>query len=324
MTTPGRTFCSFAVDTIVSLLDALQSQFTGLRAAEDLEYLHRTRVATRRLRSALPLFADCFPDGDAKRWNRGISRLTRTLGEARDLDVQMEYLDEELRSAGPKEERGIARLRLRLRQRRDKLQGRIRALLDSDAVKAPLADMAEGLRTAAEREVLGEGERVSFAVCPEEIRRRIAEAVSYDRFVRNPEAVAELHELRKAMKRLRYALEILGPLYDGALDPFIRRAKKMQDLLGSIHDRDVWIDLLPGFLEEERLRLLRFYGHGRSFGALRPGIAGLLEKKKALRSREYALFLDEWDALAKEGFWNDLKTEGETLSPSGERGVGKG
>ena len=122
------------------------------------------------------------------------------------------------------------------------------------------------------------------------------------------------------MKRLRYALEILGPLYDGALDPFIRRAKKMQDLLGSIHDRDVWIDLLPGFLEEERLRSLRFYGHGRSFGALRPGIAGLLEKKKALRSREYALFLDEWDALAKEGFWNDLKTEGET----GERGVGKG
>lgn len=324
MTPLARTFRSFAVDTLVSLLDALQSQFAGLRSAEDLEYLHRTRVATRRLRSALPLFAACFPDGDARRWNRGISRLTRTLGEARDLDVQMEYLDEELRSAGPREERGIARLRLRLQQRRDKLQGRIKALLDSDAVKVPLADMTDGLRAAAEREALGEGDEVSFAVCPEEIRQRVASAVSYDRFVRNPGAVTELHELRKAMKRLRYALEILGPLYDGALDPFIRRTKKMQDLLGSIHDGDVWIDLLPGFLEEERLRSLRFYGHGRSFGALRPGITGLLEKKKALRSREYALFLDEWDALAKEGFWNDLKTEGEALSPSGEREVGKG
>lgn len=321
MTADGRTFSSFAADTLVALLDSLLSQFAGLRAAEDREFLHRTRVATRRLRSALPLFASCFPEEKVKRWTRGIARLTRTLGETRDLDVQTEVLAGELESAAPREKPGFSRLLLRFRQRREKLQLRILELLDSEEVRAPLSDMAEGLRIAAEREILGEGEQVSFSVCPVEIRRRIASAMSYHRFIRNPEAVTELHDLRKAMKRLRYTLEILGPLYDGALDPFIRRTKKIQDLLGSLHDSNVWIDLLPGFLREERARTVRYYGHSRPFGTIRPGIEALLERKKSLREKEYGLFLEEWDALTAEGFWEGLKAEGDSLSSSGKREV---
>ena len=39
----------------------LAEQFDGVRAAEDIEYVHRARVATRRLRAALRMFGDCFP-----------------------------------------------------------------------------------------------------------------------------------------------------------------------------------------------------------------------------------------------------------------------
>ena len=50
------------------------------------------RVASRRLRAALPLFRTCFPAKQYTRWMHEIAIITRALGEARDTDVQIAYL----------------------------------------------------------------------------------------------------------------------------------------------------------------------------------------------------------------------------------------
>ena len=56
------------------------------------------RVASRRLRAALPLFSSCFPEKDFRHWMHEIKSVTRALGEARDTDVQIAFLKKYLKA----------------------------------------------------------------------------------------------------------------------------------------------------------------------------------------------------------------------------------
>lgn len=57
-----------------------------------IERVHDMRVATRRLRAALEIFAPCFPPKRHKRLLREVKRLADVLGERRDPDVAIERL----------------------------------------------------------------------------------------------------------------------------------------------------------------------------------------------------------------------------------------
>ncbi len=65
----------------------------GVLDTDDIERVHDMRVATRRLRAAMEIFETCFP---RKRWRRALKRvkaLADALGERRDRDVAIEFLD---------------------------------------------------------------------------------------------------------------------------------------------------------------------------------------------------------------------------------------
>ena len=71
------------------------------------------------MRTALTLFSDCFPKQDYKKIQKDVRKITRALGEARDLDVQLEVIEAALEEfADPVLQPGIKRLKLRLTQRR--------------------------------------------------------------------------------------------------------------------------------------------------------------------------------------------------------------
>lgn len=70
----------------------LAEQLQGVREAEDVEFVHRARVASRRLRAAMRMFRDCFDAKQLKRWRRHIRRVTTGMGDARDKDVQIGFL----------------------------------------------------------------------------------------------------------------------------------------------------------------------------------------------------------------------------------------
>src|SRR5262245_28867466 len=55
--------------------------------------LHRTRVASRRIREALPIVGVCAPAAKVKKLNRQMRKLTRYLGPIRELDVKLDMLD---------------------------------------------------------------------------------------------------------------------------------------------------------------------------------------------------------------------------------------
>jgi CHAD domain-containing protein len=71
---------------------------------------------------------------------------------------------------------------------------------------------------------------------------------SYERDLARPKAIARHHAMRIAAKRLRYSLEVFEPLYGRPLKGALRCAKELQTLLGELHDCDVWVATLPGFL----------------------------------------------------------------------------
>jgi CHAD domain-containing protein len=65
----------------------------GVLDVEDIERVHDMRVATRRLRAALEVFEPCFP---GKRYRKALKRvkaLADALGERRDRDVAIEFLE---------------------------------------------------------------------------------------------------------------------------------------------------------------------------------------------------------------------------------------
>jgi CHAD domain-containing protein len=59
----------------------------------DIERLHDMRVATRRLRAAMEIFAPCFPRKRHKAALREVKEIAAALGERRDRDVAIEALE---------------------------------------------------------------------------------------------------------------------------------------------------------------------------------------------------------------------------------------
>ncbi len=67
----------------------------------DIERVHRMRVATRRLRAVMEIYAPCFEKATFKPVLRDVKALADALGARRDPDVQLEAL-EKLGAALPK------------------------------------------------------------------------------------------------------------------------------------------------------------------------------------------------------------------------------
>jgi CHAD domain-containing protein len=61
----------------------------GVLDTDDTERVHDMRVATRRLRAALELFAVCFPRKEHAELLKEVKRLADVLGERRDPDVSI-------------------------------------------------------------------------------------------------------------------------------------------------------------------------------------------------------------------------------------------
>jgi len=225
---------TLATDTATPLLsERVRGVFQHLPKAlvGDEEAIHQMRVAGRRLRVALPLLARKPEGKGARRCQRRLRELTRTAGTSRDLDVILGLFEQRLVEGG-KRSRESALLLRRLRDaRRRSRQRMVEALLDIKIaglrreLRAVMARRGEGLfgvllRLRRQRELLGAELLAGFT----------ALGAGYD--------VEELHERRKAVRRLRYAAEVWDKLRDQKSEaPGL--LKKLQEQLGNIHDTHV-------------------------------------------------------------------------------------
>lgn len=106
-------------------------QVPGVRRADDIEHLHDLRVSARRLRAVLEVFEGAFPKKRHRSALDEIKQRTERMGDARDLDVQLEFLEGFLEAAAPGERPGVEWLVATLRAERATAYGRLAPDLDA-------------------------------------------------------------------------------------------------------------------------------------------------------------------------------------------------
>jgi len=288
----------------------LARQLDGVRAAEDIEFVHRARVATRRLRASLAMFGHCFAPKRVKRWRKAIRRLTGSLGDARDRDVQIELLCGTLSALNAKEcFPGVAHVLVQLEHDRERLQRQV--------VKAVNRLEADGvlrkIRLATEDALDRVDSTPPCLQTPEACERikqhvlgQLDDLLQYESSLADPEDRARHHAMRIAGKRLRYTLEISRPMCLGRLDEALETIKRVQTLLGDIHDCDVWLDHLDAFASQQRDRITAMFGHSGRFLRLQPGIEYLRKDRCDHRQTRFEELVKYWAELKGRRFWDEL------------------
>ena len=207
----------------------------------DVPSLHRARVATRRLRELMPML-QIDPDA-ARKLRRRLRKITRRLGNVRELDVLLILIDE-LHVSRREHREALARVAVAVARKRDEARKR---LFD----RVPIAEMwrlARKLeRLTDEFEELEQSvgtiaaRRWHWAVDVRLGRRaeRLRSALEDAGAVYLPE---RLHAVRIALKKLRYAAELAADIAGDKSTPDIRVLRRAQDTLGRLHDLQVLID----------------------------------------------------------------------------------
>jgi CHAD domain-containing protein len=229
----------------------LRRQFTvlrekepGTRLGEDIEELHDMRVATRRLRAALALFSHVLPVR-AQTFREELGWLAGVLGAVRDLDVQIEGLDEMvadtagLAAALPATDHDpLGELAALLEREREEARADMLDALDSvrwDRLAKGLSAMVQ--QGPARRSV---ATRVpAVVVLPDLIEARHTAVAKAAKRAKKSGVVTDFHRLRIRCKRLRYALEFSSEVYGGRTGRFVRQLSALQDELGQMQDAEV-------------------------------------------------------------------------------------
>ncbi|MDD1727947.1 MAG: metallophosphoesterase family protein, partial [Methanospirillum sp.] len=139
-----------------------------------------------------------------------------------------------------------------------------------------------------------------------QIMARISDLFWFEMYLQDPVRIDQHHAMRIAAKRLRYTLEAYAELYPDNLKSEIKGIKRFQELLGDIHDCDVWIDFLPRFLEEEKQRSVAYFGNHGIFDQIAPGIHLLTSDRKIRRDTLFQELNSIWDTRKEDGFWDRL------------------
>lgn len=288
----------------------LAAQIDRARRGDDAECVHQARVASRRLRAAMRMFSNCFDAKQLKRWRKQIRRVTDKLGDARDKDVQIEFLRGVLEGLDEKAcYPGIARLLVKLEQQRERLQPKVVKAADrlqSSGVLEEILAVAKQVLCEAKAEELGVQSPFAFDQTRRHVIENLEQLLPYQESLADPEDRPRHHAMRIAAKRLRYTLEISAPVYDGRLSGTIDEIKRVQTLLGEVHDCDVWVEDFRGFAAKECKRLTKHYGHTGPFARLEVGIAYLQQQRRRRREEVFRDLVDYWGELGQRGFWEGL------------------
>ena len=242
---PDQTIGEVALAVVRRHFGALLAREAGTRLGDDVEELHDMRVANRRLRASLALFADVLPAGvlalrDDLRW------LGAALGGVRDLDVQLERLKELNAGADRSDADALRGLRLLLEDQRRSARASMLEALDSRRFALFVSRFRRTLRARHVRRS-GPASLPARGVAPDLLEGRLRRFRNRAERIGPDSPASAYHRLRIDAKNLRYALEFLADVYPGGTRRPIERLVKLQDILGLHQDAEI---------AHERLRLL--------------------------------------------------------------------
>jgi CHAD domain-containing protein len=263
--------------------DPIEDDGAGSRPADPAELVHEARKAIKRMRALARLLRDELGEQEFARVNASLRSAGRRLAGARDADVRLATLRELIErhprtlasSQGPSKgngqgREGIQHLEEQLQRERlhnsqpsdiDEVLADIAAMRDQLA-RWSLVDIDFDTLSPGLQRIYREG-RHRYARCTREHGRN----------------EQDVHDWRKRVKSLYYALDMLGAKKAKGARRATRRADRLGDLLGSEHD--LW--MLCAYVEE----------HPDVFGTDAAAKAELLkrieQRRRRLRKRALSL-----------------------------------
>lgn len=115
----GEEFAAAAARIVSVRAEEVFAHADGVLDLDEPENLHDMRVATRRLRAALEICEACFPPKRFRKALKRVKRLADALGERRDLDVEIEFL-EDFAETAPEGDRAALAKRIEARRQRQR------------------------------------------------------------------------------------------------------------------------------------------------------------------------------------------------------------
>ena len=128
--TSDATFREAAASAVEVRSDEVFSFRDRALDVNDIEGVHDMRVATRRLRAVMEIFAVCFPKDQHRRALREVKELADVLGERRDPDVMIDGLEKIALALAPGDRSGIRHLEATLREEQARANERLAELLE--------------------------------------------------------------------------------------------------------------------------------------------------------------------------------------------------
>ncbi|MBY5925703.1 MULTISPECIES: CHAD domain-containing protein [unclassified Halomonas] len=252
----GRRRVNAAMASIISaLLDEARQAYPRIRQPHEPEGLHDFRVALRRLRSLLKDFRSQPGVAVDKELYRQLTALARATNDARDSEVMLAWLDEQVATSGAAERGALGWWRERLAPQVDREYARLDAPIASfpmlDAKLREAANRARGKRAALGSSAKRKSTRKQdvreaprFGVASAEVLERLRDQwLAELAQVRVGAEEEALHRPRITGKRLRY---LLKPWREqgSAFVELEEEMKRFQDAFGDLHDDLVRADAL--------------------------------------------------------------------------------
>jgi len=225
--TPVAAFRSIAL----GCLEHFQRNENGLLlASKDPEYVHQARVALRRLRSAIKLFAPVLPADFVAAYGQTWQTLASALGDARNWDVFVVETLPPVRAAFP-DSRDLGRLHKDGARRARHARTAVAHMLALPEYPRLIVEFTAALHaldgTLPQR-------LEDFAIARLKARARQARRLAEKHATLE---AAERHRMRICFKKLRYAVEFFSPLLPARrLKRYLTALAHLQDELGLIND----------------------------------------------------------------------------------------
>ena len=233
--TPAPSLAAAVAAAVCAQMQKLAALEASLGAGDAVESIHDLRVATRRMRAALHLLGQAA-DPEMQRCRERLAILGKMLGQVRDADVFLAFLNGYTRRASAPDLPALLRLARAERRRRRahyRTLGAHLASHDYRAWREAFGSQAASWSATEPRTGIPE-----TATAGDTIRACLARVTRYrKRLTRYP--AADQHRLRIACKRLRYTAEFFAAPGSGQMHSLVRPMVKMQSALGIAHDAEV-------------------------------------------------------------------------------------
>jgi CHAD domain-containing protein len=209
---------------------------------DDPDTIHDLRVFSRRLQQTFRVMLPKPVTPKARKLIRTLRRVRQAYGSSRNLDVNIDLIQQKHGTAGA----AIVRQSWELLQ--DALAAERRTEITRARQKMARYDIVAFIGRA---QTLMDSADIGGDVV-EKLQQTVRAALKdwHDALELAKEArtVENLHALRIAAKRLRYRGELLAELGNGAMKPAIKTIKDFQTLLGDWHDRCVLLEHVADFI----------------------------------------------------------------------------